>query len=483
MEWDHDIQRAVEQALKLQASGSWRTLEHLGSQATGIDPSPAHTLLAALCVNPLQEPEKGRDSLSTLASVAPRSACALALGRSLLALAQEQILTTQLARAETTIRQALACSVAAAIATELPISAHLPDQLFVQAGALVQTLASQLDLELARQREQLPAQLVLVLGMHRSGTSALSGLLVESGLDGPADLMPANPNNLKGYFESLGVVHLNDQLLADFGSRWCSTAAIPETCWATSAAAMKAWRSGMLKLLYTVYPRSGRALIKDPRLCILLRGLQPWLESNLISCVVFLPVRHPAEVVESLWVAESIPRNQGLILWLRHVFESERHSRGVQSLIVPYHQLISDPDAMLRRCNETMANASRLDGLKPLDMFTPARFIDPQLHRQHHNSVAPDWVLKEQADTLYTFALQVYSLMVEKGLPEQKLQIKIEKLWAQWRTLQVHSQTFCLVHEHESITPQDCQAESVPVDHILDFAEKPPEKPSISLGS
>ena len=330
MEWDQDIQRAVEQALKLQASGSWRTLEHLGSQATGIDTSPAHTLLSALCVNPLQEREKGRDSLSALAAVAPRSACGLALSRSLLALAQEQILTTQLARAENTVRQALACSVAAAIATGLPMPAHLPDQLFDQAGALVQTLASQLDLELARQREQLPAQLVLVLGMHRSGTSALSGLLVESGLDGPADRMPASPMNPKSYFESLSAMHLNDRLLEDLGSAWCSLTAIPESRWASSAPAVEAWRSGMLKLLYEAYPRDGRAVLKDPRLCMLLPGLRPWLESNLISCVAFLPVRHPAEVVESLWVAESIPRSQGLFLWLRHIFEAERHSRGIK---------------------------------------------------------------------------------------------------------------------------------------------------------
>lgn len=433
--WDKDIQRAVEQALKLQASGSWRTLEHLGSQATGIDPSPAHTLLAALCVNPLQEPEKGRDSLSALAAMAPLSACALALGRSLLALAQEQILTSQLARAETTIRQALACSVAAAIATKLPIPTHLPDQLLSQAGVLMHTLASQIDLELARQRKQLPAQLVLVLGMHRSGTSALSGLLVTSGLDGPADLMPASPMNPKGYFESLSAVHLNDRLLVDLGSAWCSCAAIPQSRWLSSASAVEAWRSGMLKLLYGAYPRGGRAVLKDPRLCMLLPALRPWLESNLISCVAFLPVRHPAEVVESLWVAESIPRRQGLFLWLHHIFEAERHSRGIKRLIIPYQHLITEPDKMFLHCYEMLANASRFDGLKPLEMMYPAKFIDPQLHRQHVPSAVPGWVLEEHADTYYSFALDTYSLITENKLADQELHARMNEIWIKWMSM------------------------------------------------
>ena len=440
-EWDQGIQCSVEQALRLQASGSWRTLEHLGRQAKSIAPSPADTLLSALCVNPLQEPEKGRACLSALAAVAWRSACALALSRSLLALAQEQILMSQQARAETTISQALACSVTAVAAMGLPIPAHLPDQLFAQAGGLVQTLASQLDLELARQCEQLPAQLMLVLGMHRSGTSALSGLLLESGLDGPVDQMLPDNDNQKGYFESYSAMRLNDRLLADLGSAWHSPIAIPESSWVNSAQAVQAWRSEMLKLLCNSYPRGGRALLKDPRLCMLLPGIRPWLESHLMSCVAFLPVRHPAEVVESLWISQSIPRGQGLILWLRHIFESERHSRGVKRLIVPYQHLIADPITIFRRCDETLAKASRLDGLKPPDMMPSSRFIDSQLHRQRAADAVPAWVLKDQEDTLYTFALQVYSLMAEIELPKQKLQAKMDGLWIQWSMLLDQSQT------------------------------------------
>jgi hypothetical protein len=61
---------------------------------------------------------------------------------------------------------------------------------------------------------------VLVLGMHRSGTSALSRMLSLLGCDLPKTLMPESPDNARGYWESWPVTHLNDAVLASGGSRW-----------------------------------------------------------------------------------------------------------------------------------------------------------------------------------------------------------------------------------------------------------------------
>ena len=429
------IQPAILEALLLQASGCWRALEHLGSQGTGSDQPLANALLCALCTNPLKEPERGRASLNALAEAAPRSACAIGLSRGLLALAQEKILKAQRESAGTTLRQALASSVNAVAATGMPMPVHLPDQLLSQAGQLERTLASQLDLALASQRHQLPAQLVLVLGMHRSGTSALSGLLVKSGLDGPMDLMPATPENPRGYWESLGVMQLNDQLLQDLGYEWSSCWALPGHCWESNAQAVECWRSQMLNLLHTTYPQDGWALLKDPRLCVSLPGLRPWLESTLITCVAFLLVRHPAEVAESLWAAEGIPRSQGLLLWLGHVLQAERHSRGLNRLIVGHQQLLADPEAVLHRCYETLEQAGGVDALKPVYKMAAANFIDPQLHRQRAGAGLSGWVLEEQPDSFYSLALRVYTVMVETQVSEQAREATMDQLWGQWTTL------------------------------------------------
>ena len=225
------IQLMVLEALHFQSSGFWQTLERLNLQAADPDHQPVNALLGALSPNPLQEPQKGRTSLNTLEQESPRSAFAIALGRSLLALAQEQILTGQREGAVASLRQAIAWNIEAAEIAGIPIPSHVADQLVSEAEQLEQTLASQLNLALASQRKQLPAKLILVLGMHRSGTSALSGLLVKSGMDGPIDMMPATENNPKGYYESAAVMKLNDQLLSKLGYQWSTPAPIQAEKW------------------------------------------------------------------------------------------------------------------------------------------------------------------------------------------------------------------------------------------------------------
>lgn len=427
---------AILEALLLQATGAWRTLHQLGSQGSHQHEHPTATLLRALCASPLQAPETGRASLTDLAQLDPRCACALALSRSLLALAQEQVLIGEPARASTTLRQALASSVNAVAATGMPLPAHLPDQLLSQAEQLEHTLASQLDLALARHRRQLPHQLVLVLGMHRSGTSALSGLLVQAGLDGPLDLMPATPANPRGYWESLGAMQLNDQLLQQLGSQWSSCWALAHRCWDTHAEAVRSWRSAMLRLLHTTYPPGGRAVLKDPRLCLLLPAIQPWLESSLITCAAFLPIRHPAEVAASLRVAEGIPRSQGLLLWLGHVLHAERNSRTLPRLIVDYQHLLSDPQAVLSRCAHTLEEAG---GELPLpgrwNEEEASRFIDPQLQRQRAETDVPGWVLDEQAEVWYDLALRVHAVLVDPLPQDPERTASMDQLWRQWSTM------------------------------------------------
>ena len=58
---------------------------------------------------------------------------------------------------------------------------------------------------------------ILVLGMHRSGTSAAAGILVKLGGAQPKTLMPAEGGNERGYFESQALMTFHDELLAHPG--------------------------------------------------------------------------------------------------------------------------------------------------------------------------------------------------------------------------------------------------------------------------
>jgi O-antigen biosynthesis protein len=64
------------------------------------------------------------------------------------------------------------------------------------------------------------AKAVVILGMHRSGTSALCGALHLMGVDFGNRLMPATDANAKGYSEHEEIVRAHDRLLTSLGSYW-----------------------------------------------------------------------------------------------------------------------------------------------------------------------------------------------------------------------------------------------------------------------
>src|SRR5580700_2050913 len=63
-------------------------------------------------------------------------------------------------------------------------------------------------------------QAILVLGMHRSGTSAVGGVISALGVAGPKTLMRPNRYNSRGHVESTPLTAAHDELLASAGSRW-----------------------------------------------------------------------------------------------------------------------------------------------------------------------------------------------------------------------------------------------------------------------
>src|SRR5690242_15048034 len=61
---------------------------------------------------------------------------------------------------------------------------------------------------------------VVVLGMHRSGTSALAGALHLAGAGEPKTPIPADENNQRGYWEPAPLVQAHDEFLTAIGSSW-----------------------------------------------------------------------------------------------------------------------------------------------------------------------------------------------------------------------------------------------------------------------
>lgn len=181
---------------------------------------------------------------------------------------------------------------------------------------------------------------LIVLGAHRSGTSALAGVLSLLGAQAPRALLPSAKDNPRGFWESAEIVKFHDDILKSSGSRWNDWDAFNPD-WLDSAEAV-GFSERVAALLEQEYSNARLLLLKDPRIC---RLLPFWLQAlgrlEIIPKFV-LPLRHPLEVARSLQQRNGLGRNRALLIWLRHVLEAEHATRSSSRTFVRYEDLLDD---------------------------------------------------------------------------------------------------------------------------------------------
>jgi hypothetical protein len=317
---------------------------------------------------------------------------------------------------------------AAARKTGKPIAEAEAALIEIQCRLLTTRLQSQIELKQAIRNRSLPAQITFVLGMHRSGTSALGGLLCQSGLDAPTDLMIAHECNKKGFWESIGLFLMNEKLLAQLGTTWDSIYALP-LGWENLPETI-AWREEVLHHLKKVFYEASHPMIKDPRFCILLPGLTPWLESDLVAFSFLLPIRHPYEVARSLAIAQGISEENSIRLWLMHVFASERISRGYPRYIVSFENILMNPEEVIKRCRSVTAQTREEPAMEyPI-------ILEKSLRHQVMESVRAD--IEDATVRIGTerqIALQLFDLLASSNESEPLITATADDLYCLWQTL------------------------------------------------
>lgn len=145
--------------------------------------------------------------------------------------------------------------------------------------------------------------IVIIMGMHRSGTSCLAGCLQEMGLY-LGDVVTSAPHNKKGNRENKDLYQLHEKVLMSQGASWDKPTAV------------RTWLPEHIEELreiieaYSSYSQWG---FKDPRVLFTLAG---WLEV-LPNCkfTFIASFRHPAKVAASLSKRNGFSLSEGFNLW------------------------------------------------------------------------------------------------------------------------------------------------------------------------
>jgi hypothetical protein len=145
--------------------------------------------------------------------------------------------------------------------------------------------------------------------MHRSGTSMVAKLLQHAGLQlgAPQDLMPAAEENPEGFYEHLGFVRLNDEVLNAAGAGWdCPPP--PGVDWKNPAFGIFRDRAQDLAAPLRSATTWGW---KDPRNSLTI----PFWRSALGPLRTVFVVRNPLEVIVSLHRRNGFSVALALTLW------------------------------------------------------------------------------------------------------------------------------------------------------------------------
>lgn len=222
--------------------------------------------------------------------------------------------------------------------------------------------------------------LLFVVGMHRSGTSAVCAALDACGVEfGEALLGPVARINARGFWEAQSVVELNEELLQRAGTSWYSLTTTPSVC-DFSSSQYDDCRARARELLQAGFGAGPVEAVKDPRLCL---TLQFWLQAcNDVglahsACVVR---RHPFAVARSLEIRDNFPLGFGLrLVALYERLASCALPEGSYQL--SYEHLLQSPADVLGPFLDTLP-------LK-LDEEALRAAVDVSL-RHHHVKAAPD---------------------------------------------------------------------------------------------
>ncbi len=206
------------------------------------------------------------------------------------------------------------------------------------------------------------SQQIVVLGMHRAGTSSVGGLLALFGAwPGPEPLLLRGDDNPKGHFEH-GEIHMAClRRLAAAGGDWKSPASH------APPAAIDAFRREVAAVLETLEPQRPW-VIKEPRLCLLARELLPMLTHPVFVHVT----REPRAVADSLARRDGMHGGDALALWERYMREAFAASAGWPRIIVDYDALLAEPTQTARSVFDDLAAV----GVSGLQMPSSAAILE-----------------------------------------------------------------------------------------------------------
>jgi hypothetical protein len=245
---------------------------------------------------------------------------------------------------------------------------------------------------------------VIICGMHRTGTSAVARVVNLLGADICKDLIAPRTDNIRGYWESKGVVQVHNRLLEDLGSSSADPLSLPDD-WLQSPFARHA-HDQLADLIQSEFGSSSLFVVKDPRISKLLPLWTRLLAQLDVDILVVVTFRNPLEVAASLQKRDQSPLASSLLLYVMSYLSSELASRHCPRVFVSYQKALSDWPFLEAKLRSILG--SRLPTLDEKRSLAISQHLVPELRHHYH-----DRADLTQRDEIPGVVADLYDLLCE----------------------------------------------------------------------
>ena len=208
------------------------------------------------------------------------------------------------------------------------------------------------DISAAPRTDAPKRRLVVVLGMHRSGTSLTARALKVVNVDLGTNLLPPQDDNPTGFWEDMDVYALNLEILAALGSDWHHLKTFQDT-----DAQVLRDRGFFIRAVELIQEKlRDRKIfgVKDPRIAKLIPFWKAVFDHCRFDVAYVIAFRNPRSVVRSLETRNGFPPEKCYAMWLAHVVASLHWTRTDLRTFIDYDQLLDDPAKQLERLSQSL---------------------------------------------------------------------------------------------------------------------------------
>lgn len=266
-----------------------------------------------------------------------------------------------------------------------------------------------------------------VLGMSRTGTSAIARLLMALGVTLGDNLIPADKRNPKGFYEDYDVLYRINRGVShavNYQWLWMGT---PETDQILSEPRIQSFQKFAVQLVRDRLQAVDCWGFKDPATATLLPFWRSVLAQAHVKENYVIVMRNPLATAYSFqkFVGEDL--EVGLLLWLKHMIAAIDGTQGQSRAVIAYERLLQFPRREAERLHRLLSITMPMSDAD-LDSYANS-FLDKSLH---HHAFTKEECAEHPAIHFAPLCMQIYELLMRVARDELSLESdEFKQAWQQ----------------------------------------------------